>query len=33
MIKIREEKQSDRDVIHELNMAAFDNGPESRPCG
>ncbi|GAB4435385.1 MAG: N-acetyltransferase [Anaerolineae bacterium] len=29
MIEIRAERQSDRDEIHKLNMAAFDKGPEA----
>ncbi len=29
MIEIRAERYSDRDEIHKLNMAAFDNGPEA----
>ena len=29
MIEIRKEEQSDSGAIHQLNMAAFDNGPEA----
>jgi putative acetyltransferase len=29
MVEIREEKQSDRDAIHKLNMTAFDSGSEA----
>ena len=29
MIQIRQEKPEDRDAIHHLNLAAFDNGPEA----
>jgi putative acetyltransferase len=29
MMEIRKEKQSDREAIHQLNMASFDNGPEA----
>jgi putative acetyltransferase len=29
MIEIRKEKQSDHSAIHQLNMAAFANGPEA----
>jgi putative acetyltransferase len=29
MIEIRREKPEDREVIHHLNLAAFDNGPEA----
>lgn len=29
MIEIRKEEPQDRDAVHRLNLAAFDNGPEA----
>lgn len=29
MIEIRKEEPHDRDAVHNLNLAAFDNGPEA----
>jgi len=29
MIEIRKEEPQDRDAVHLLNLAAFDNGPEA----
>jgi putative acetyltransferase len=29
MIEIRKEEPQDRDAVHNLNLAAFDNGPEA----
>ncbi len=29
MIEIRREESKDRDAVHQLNLAAFDNGPEA----
>lgn len=29
MIEIRKEEPKDRDAVHNLNLAAFDNGPEA----
>ncbi|MDG4605162.1 MAG: N-acetyltransferase [Candidatus Contendobacter sp.] len=29
MIEIRKEESQDRDAVHNLNLAAFDNGPEA----
>ena len=29
MIEIRKEESKDRDAVHHLNLAAFDNGPEA----
>ncbi len=29
MIETRKEENKDRGAVHQLNMAAFDNGPEA----
>ena len=29
MLEIRQEKSQDQDVVHSLNLAAFENGPEA----